>query len=101
MNRLEKEFLAEVTAECDARWLPWAHIPDSRPAGAGTPGFPDLVIVGRAPLFVELKSPYGRMSLAQIQWRRVLQAAGARWELWRPEDLDSGRVGRELGHLIP
>jgi hypothetical protein len=54
-----------------------------------TPGFPDLVLVHaerRDVLFVELKKQDGALSPRQMEWRDALQAAGARWYMWKPSD---------------
>lgn len=60
-------------------------------------GFPDLVILGPGGiLFRELKSATGIVSAAQEMWLRALKAAGMDAEVWRPEDLASQRIIREL-----
>lgn len=67
---------------------------------ASTAGFPDWVFAGPGGvLFRELKTARGRLSLAQVVWRRTLRKAGADVDVWRPEDLLSGRVARELAAL--
>ena len=72
------------------------HTYDSR---RSEPGFPDLVLVstrqGRI-LFRELKTDKGRVSPDQRKWIDGLTAAGGDAGVWRPEDLRSGRVTREL-----
>ena len=63
-------------------------------------GFPDWVFAGPGGiLFRELKTAKGRLSLPQVVWRRVLRQAGADVDVWRPEDLLTGRVARELAAL--
>ncbi len=54
----------------------------------GSPGFPDLVLVHpeRGVLFVELKTATGRLTDNQKQWGADLEAAGAEYHLWRPDD---------------
>lgn len=56
---------------------------------SGHVGFPDLVLAHRTKgvVFVELKSERGSLRKEQVQWRDTLQAAGAEWYLWRPDDL--------------
>lgn len=70
------------------------HVEDSR--RVSLKGWPDLVILGRAVLFRELKADTGRTAHAQTQVGRLLQAGGADWAVWRPRDLTSGRIEREL-----
>lgn len=63
-------------------------------------GFPDLVIVGPGGvLFRELKSDIGRLSPEQKMWMYKLNEAGADFGRWRPADLHSGRIERELRAL--
>ena len=70
------------------------HTHDSR---RSAPGFPDWVIIGRAGvLFRELKSAAGELSPEQRRVRNLLMAAGQDWAVWRPADLASGRIAREL-----
>ena len=72
------------------------HTHDSR---RSAPGFPDLVLVntrtGRV-LFRELKTNKGRVSPDQQAWLDGLTACGMDAGVWRPNDLDSGRVLAEL-----
>lgn len=87
-----------------AKWNHWL-VHHQRPARTekgwrsaiqGDSGFPDLVLArdGRV-LFVELKSERGRLSDGQLRWQGALTGRG-RWKLWRPRDLDSGWIEREL-----
>jgi hypothetical protein len=64
------------------------HTFDARRSEAG---FPDIVAVNakqRRILYVELKSPRGRLSAAQRQWLDKLGRAGAETAVWRPADWD-------------
>lgn len=79
----EIEFQRMVTDLCDWLRLTWHHETDSRRSRAG---FPDLVIVGNAVIFVELKAPKGRVSPDQQRWLHALMLAGAEAHVWRPED---------------
>jgi hypothetical protein len=72
------------------------HCANSRGSVAG---FPDWVIVGRAVLFRELKSAYGDTSTPQRAWGFALIHAGADYGIWRPGDLASGRIERELAAI--
>lgn len=87
----ELELLAEVTALCDRLGLLWHHDPDSRFV-KGTPGFPDLVIVGKRVLWAELKSDLGDTSAEQDLWHWTLHRADQTVAIWRPRDLENGAV---------
>lgn len=54
----------------------------------GDSGFPDLVLVHpkRGVIFAELKTHKGRLSNGQQLWRADLEAAGAEYHLWKPDD---------------
>ena len=66
----------------------------------GNPGFPDLLLVRRGTvLAVELKSERGKLTAEQERWLAELGGAGVRAEVWRPEDLRSGRIERVLRGL--
>lgn len=73
--------------------LRWYHTHDSRRSPSG---FPDLVIVGRRVIYRELKRESGKPSPAQEEWLGVLAEAGEDVGVWRPSDLLSGRIAREL-----
>lgn len=63
----------------------------------GNAGFVDLVIAGpRGVLWRELKSEVGRLSKDQSAWVAVLNRSGADVAIWRPSDLTSGRIQREI-----
>lgn len=72
------------------------HTHDSRRSPSG---FPDLVLVSghrAAVLFRELKKESGRVSGTQKDWIAGLQSAGQDAGVWRPSDMKSGRIIREL-----
>lgn len=75
----------------------WYHSYDSR---RSIPGWPDLVLVGGRVIFRELKSATGDLRPEQRDWRDLLHAAAADWAIWRPIDLESGRIEAELRDLI-
>jgi hypothetical protein len=59
-------------------------------------GFPDWTIAGSRTLFRELKRQGKDPTAAQQKWLDALAAAGNDVGVWRPEDLLSGRIAREL-----
>lgn len=60
-------------------------------------GWPDWVIVGpRGILFRELKSENGQCSREQRMVADKLRGAGQDWDVWRPSDLMSGIIAKEL-----
>lgn len=93
----EDALLAAVLAAGRRRGLDMFHVSDSRRMRAG---LPDLIVIGdRGILWRELKSPYGVASGQQkrLGWR--LKAAGQDWGIWRPLDLRTGQIERELDAL--
>lgn len=72
------------------------HTFDSR---RSAPGFPDLILVnprtGRI-LARELKRNRGKVTPDQKEWLDGLTACGMDAGVWRPNDLDDGRVLAEL-----
>ena len=65
------------------------------PVQADGKGFPDLVIAGPGGvLFRELKSAAGTLSAEQRMWLHALKSADV--GVWRPADLQSGRIEQEL-----
>jgi hypothetical protein len=99
----EAELLTEVTTRCEQRGIWWVHIdtPFHNKRRQNMAGFPDLFLCGtKRTAFWELKSQYGKMSGSkQTDWKYRLQAAGQDWHLFRPSDLESGRIDRELDQL--
>ena len=107
----ERDLLRAVTTGIlDGSGLLWHHCP--RPWLCwGTPGLPDLIVVGHSGLMVpELKSERGRSSLDQQEWGRRLtgidsrcscecERAGELWNLYRPADLEAGKIERDLNWL--
>jgi hypothetical protein len=72
--------------------------PGARSAVPGSSrGFPDWVIAGPGgTLFREAKSADGTISRYQAAWGVALQEAGNDYGVWRPADLESGRIAAEL-----
>ena len=72
------------------------HTHDSRRSPGG---FPDLVLIHqrkRICLVRELKTERGRFRSRQEDWLEGLHAAGVDAAVWRPSDVVSQRVQREL-----
>lgn len=93
----EAELEAEVRRLLADRRLYGYHPYDSR---RDTAGWPDWVILGRGRiLYRELKTDFGQLSPEQSRVRNLLVVAGADWDIWRPVDLRSGRIQRELAAL--
>ncbi len=96
----EAELQAEITALCDRHAITWIHIGDARSTTAGGPhreGFPDLLLVGSAAVaFRELKQAGKDLRAPQKRWQWLLTTAGADASVWKPADLRSGRIEREL-----
>ena len=83
-----------------------ALIKDRRPARPPHQGrrgsarrFPDWVIVGRSVIFRELKTAKGKVTDAQAEWLHALVRAEQDACVWRPADLVSGLIGRQLAKL--
>lgn len=60
------------------------------------PGFPDWVFVGEWVMFRELKREKGRVRPEQKMWLDRITTLGEDAGIWRPADLASGRIAREL-----
>jgi hypothetical protein len=81
--------------------LLWHHCRDSRHCQGHT-GLPDLIITGpHGLLFVEVKPHHGsRLRSGQTSWRYMLEAVGARHQVWTTADLDDGTIRKELRALL-
>lgn len=93
----ERALQENVISLCRLFGLLCYHTHDSRHSAAG---FPDLVIVGRATIFVELKSASGELTKAQTAWRDGLQDSGQAWHEWRPADWWNGTIRKTLEQLL-
>jgi hypothetical protein len=74
------------------------HVRNSR---GMAPGWPDLTIVGARVIYRELKTETGVLTADQKRVGARLAAAGADWAVWRPRDLRSGVIERQLRQLTP
>ena len=90
----EAQLQRAVTDLCAWRGVWWYHA--SQPQ-RDNPGFPDLVLIGgHGSLFVELKTAGGRLTNEQAEVGSRMRKAGLDWQVWRPEDLRSGRVQERI-----
>ena len=89
----ERELQEAVRRLCAGLGLFHYHPHNSARSEAG---WPDSTIIGRRVLFRELKSECGRLSPEQAEVGRRLKAAGQNWRVWRPSDLLSGQIAKEL-----
>lgn len=63
-------------------------------------GWPDWVIIGRGGiLYRELKSEHGTVSPEQRHVGELITRAGGNWAVWRPRDLISHAIAKELTDL--
>lgn len=91
----EAELMTEIRGLVDEYELQAFHESDSRRSWGK--GFPDLVIAGPGGcIYRECKTEHGSLSPEQREWKRVLQASGQRWALWRPTQLVNGTIETEL-----
>lgn len=93
----ENELQKQVLDLCRKYKLLVFHSADSRRDTAK--GFPDLTIVGQRLIFAELKSEIGRLTTDQVTWKYALLSAGEKYYLWRPSDLNLGRIEKTLQEL--
>lgn len=89
----ERDLQAIVISICSWLHLDWFHPLNSR---GMNPGWPDLVIIGSKVIYRELKTEIGGVSPAQKRVGERLTKAGADWDVWRPRDLRSGAIERQL-----
>lgn len=90
----EDDLMRRVQRLCRDLGLLAYHTHDSR---GSAPGYPDWHIVGRArSIFRECKTETGRTTTEQDEWIERLRAVGHDVGVWRPADLFSGSIQREL-----
>ena len=76
----------------------WGFHP--RTSVRSTPGWPDWVIIGPWKVaFRELKRERGTLTPEQARVGEMLTRAGQDWRVWRPSDLLSGQIARELAEI--
>jgi hypothetical protein len=92
----ERELQEAVRRLCANLGLHHFHVLNSKGC---EPGWPDSTIIGRKVIFRELKSETGRVSDEQREVGQRLQRAGQNWRIWRPSDLLSGQIAKELTEL--
>jgi hypothetical protein len=83
---------------CDRLGLHHYHTFDSR---RSEPGWPDLVIIGDAIIYRELKSRAGVLTPAQRRWGSRIERAGGDWAVWRPVDWQNMTIGSQLMAIKP
>ena len=93
----ERSLQASITELCGYLGVAWYHTYDSRRSHRG---WPALALCGPRGFFTrELKAESGQLTDDQARWGRMLSAAGIGWDVWRPADLLSGRIERELREI--
>jgi hypothetical protein len=92
----EAELQEAVRRLCDGLGLFHFHVLNSKGC---EPGWPDSVIIGNRVIYRELKTEAGRLTREQQEVGRRLQRAGQNWRMWRPSDLLSGQIAKELTEL--
>jgi len=76
--------------------LEWMHVRNSI---GSRRGFPDLEIWGTRILHRELKREDGRLTVDQRRVGSLIAKAGGDWAVWRPSDLLSGVIARQLAAI--
>jgi hypothetical protein len=92
----EIELLREVGKLCRRYDVDLHHTHQSP---QNSPGWVDCALLGTRAAFRELKTRTGRLSAAQQRTRERMRAADLDWATWRPADLESGRIDREIAAL--
>jgi hypothetical protein len=93
------ETVAEIQRRARARGI-LTHYCGTAVRCSGDRGQPDIVCVGKfGAAWIEVKSPYDRLSSEQTQWMHALRAAGQLHYVVRPQGLDDGSVDAILDRL--
>jgi hypothetical protein len=105
---LEGPFLTAVLDLCQTMHLRAVHFPPAYTAkgriitnyrGDGV-GWLDIHILGAGGvIYAELKTATGRLTAEQAQYKADLEAAGCTVRVWRPADLLSGAIQRDLAAI--
>ncbi len=94
----EAELEEAVRSMCRDLGLTRWHVRDSR--GSDVAGMPDDILLGpRGVLWRELKSETGALTPDQRRAGSRLERAGQDWAVYRPRDLLSGVIARQLGAI--
>ena len=75
----------------------WGFHP--RTSKGSEPGWPDWVIIGNRILYRELKRESGTLTPEQRAVGDRITRAGGNWAVWRPRDLLSGLIARQLSDI--
>jgi hypothetical protein len=93
----EGELTEQIRQRCEALKLERWHTYDSRRSPTG---WVDEVIAGPGgAIFRELKRENGRPTVAQNRCIELLFSGGLNVGVWRPSDLLSGRIDRQLADI--
>lgn len=92
----EKQLQDTVIEICKLYGIAWYHTYSSKRSPSG---WPDLALCGRVFIVRELKAASGRLTDDQAEWGARLRHAGISWAVWRPADLHSGLIQRELAGI--
>jgi hypothetical protein len=93
----EAELEEGIRALCKDLGILRFHVKDSRGTNAGLPD--DILIGPGGVLWRECKTQKGQLTNAQWAVANALNLAGQDWNTWRPADLLSGQIARELAAL--
>ena len=95
MSRAEHDALVRQAQMLARRYDVWAYHASNPIRDA--PGLPDLLLLGTVTgIAREVKTGRGVLSAGQADVGRRLTLASISFDVWRPEDLDSGRIEREI-----
>lgn len=90
----EAALQAAVIRLCALLGVWWYHAYQPK---RDNPGFPDLLMIGaRGALWRELKRQDRHPTAIQSEVGLRMHRVGWDWSTWRPADLASGRIHREL-----